>query len=227
MKNGLMLSSVIVIGLLASNISFADIVHFNNGFTYEGEVKQDTETGGYWIDGALVDKNEIKSIEKKELNLTQSAVKEKKHSWFEGFLASLPFFNKNKKVQSDVAAKDSVSNSGYVRSYNKPVQTTSSQTRTNYSGTSQSVWQSLRRNTSSGATSGKYNNAGYITQRERNKDLQELKRNSAAYELKAERQRNKATYGLSRQNSAGYELSRQRMTTERELSSLGGSGTKY
>ena len=227
MKNGLMLSSIIAFSLLASNACFADIVHFNNGFTYEGEVSQDAPTGGYWIDGALVSKSEIKSIEEKELNVAQSVAKGKKQSWLEGFLASTPFFNKNKKARLDVAAKDSAPNADRVSSYSKPIQASSSQSRTNYSGTSRSVWQSIRRNTSTGAASGKYNSAGYITKKDRNNDLQALRRNSAAYDLRAERQKNKSTLSLSKQNSAGYELSRQRALIDRELSSFGGSNTKY
>ncbi|MCK5581528.1 MAG: hypothetical protein KAJ18_09690 [Candidatus Omnitrophica bacterium] len=44
---------------------FADIVHFKNGKTYEGEVKETAE--GYWVDGALFLKKEIDHIEEKKL----------------------------------------------------------------------------------------------------------------------------------------------------------------
>ncbi|HLF17633.1 MAG TPA: hypothetical protein VI749_01920 [Candidatus Omnitrophota bacterium] len=236
MRNRLIIISVFGICLLSSNACFADIVHFNNGFTYEGEVTQDAQTGGYWIDGALVSKSEIKDIEKKEADQIQG-VKSDEQKWYEELFSAISSFNVafqkkmkglfNKEEASTGTISYTASRVSPSRSYVKPAQTTSSQAGTNYNGTASSVWQNLRRSASTGATSAKSYNAGNITKRDRNKVLQELKRNSAGYALRNERLRNKTTLSSSKQNSAGYALSRQRAAIDRELSSFGGSNTKY
>lgn len=225
MKNVLILSSVIVICLLVSTPCFADIVHFNNGFIYSGDVKQDAETGEYWVDGALVHKSEIKKIEKTEFTTTQDI--EEDRAWYEKFFSALPSFNKNNKNKSQsrisqfltVTQKDAPS-AKRSKSYSGPKQAPSSRAHINYSGRAQSMWQNIRRHTGIGAKSTRSKNAGYITKRNRFQDSRKVKNSSAGYLLRNERRRIERLSGPSKRNSAGYALLRQRRLTERELSSF-------
>src|SRR5262245_40810156 len=84
----IILLSLSIIAVM-STASHADIVHCNNGFTYEGEVTADPN-GGYWVDGAYVAESELKSIVLKEFNpppVTSHAV-HPQDNWYAKMAAS-------------------------------------------------------------------------------------------------------------------------------------------